>query len=94
MNLKSTRWTSILQVVPIQFLLILGVLALWQYLPEVPWLRSRSVIFDPFFISSPSHWPPWHATDLAIRSSDHRGCPDRIGRGDGAWSSGRFGFQQ
>jgi NitT/TauT family transport system permease protein len=33
--------------------LLLAVLALWQFLPEIPWLRSKSPVFDPFFVSSP-----------------------------------------
>jgi len=34
-------------------LIILALLAAWQYLPHVGWLARRSHLFDPFFVSSP-----------------------------------------
>ncbi len=30
------------------------VLLAWEYVPQISWLRSRSPVFDPFFVSSPS----------------------------------------
>jgi NitT/TauT family transport system permease protein len=37
-----------------RFALLFTLLALWQFLPEVRWIRSIAPAFDPFFISSPA----------------------------------------
>jgi NitT/TauT family transport system permease protein len=37
----------------IRLAIVVGVLAAWQYLPQVGWLREKSPVFDPFFVSSP-----------------------------------------
>ena len=34
--------------------IVLTVLGLWEFLPRIPWLTKRAVIFDSFFVSSPS----------------------------------------
>jgi NitT/TauT family transport system permease protein len=43
---KATIWLGRLAIVVI-------VLALWQFLPEITSLRNHSPVFDPFFVSSP-----------------------------------------
>ncbi|MEX2194315.1 MAG: ABC transporter permease subunit [Thermoleophilaceae bacterium] len=34
--------------------ILAAVLLSWQFLPQIGWLRERSPVFDPFFVSSPS----------------------------------------
>jgi len=55
-NAKRTHLASAqtLKVWAIRVLILVCVLAAWQYLPEINWLRRQSPFFDPFFVSSPS----------------------------------------
>jgi len=41
-------------VLACQVLLTAAMLLAWQYLPKVGWLSSRSHLFDPYFVSSPT----------------------------------------
>jgi NitT/TauT family transport system permease protein len=34
-------------------LIVVAVLASWQYLPGILWLRDKAPVFDPFFVSTP-----------------------------------------
>jgi NitT/TauT family transport system permease protein len=36
-----------------QLAILILLLCMWQFLPEIGWLRARSPVFDPFFVSSP-----------------------------------------
>jgi NitT/TauT family transport system permease protein len=36
-----------------RMMIVIALLAAWQFLPEIEWLRSRSSVFNPFFVSSP-----------------------------------------
>jgi NitT/TauT family transport system permease protein len=36
-----------------QIALLALILGAWQFLPQIPWLRSLSHVFDPYFVSSP-----------------------------------------
>jgi NitT/TauT family transport system permease protein len=48
------RWIVPRLAVNLTRLAIVAVVLLaWQYLPHVSWLRHRSPVFDPFFVSSP-----------------------------------------
>jgi NitT/TauT family transport system permease protein len=34
--------------------ILVVLMSAWQFLPEIAWLRGKSPVFDPFFVSSPS----------------------------------------
>jgi NitT/TauT family transport system permease protein len=48
------RWSSRLGINAARVLIVVAVLAAWQFLPQIAWLRAQSPVFDPFFVSSPS----------------------------------------
>jgi NitT/TauT family transport system permease protein len=50
----APRWSSRLGVNAARVLIVVAVLAAWEFLPQIAWLRARSPVFDPFFVSSPS----------------------------------------
>jgi NitT/TauT family transport system permease protein len=49
-----TRKPRLSRVIGAQILIVIAVLAAWEYLPKIGWLSSRFRFFDPFFISSPT----------------------------------------
>jgi NitT/TauT family transport system permease protein len=51
---RNHRVSRRLWITAIQLALFLVFLAAWQWLPTIPWLASKSHVFDSFFVSSPS----------------------------------------
>src|SRR5258708_9241291 len=51
---RNRRVTRRLWITAIQLGLFLVFLAAWQWLPSIPWLASKSHVFDSYFVSSPS----------------------------------------
>jgi NitT/TauT family transport system permease protein len=50
---RRSRRRSTAAIVAMQVLVLIAILAAWQWLPSIHALRNFSVAFDPFFISSP-----------------------------------------
>jgi NitT/TauT family transport system permease protein len=48
------RRLGALTALPFQVAFVIGILAGWEFVPQIPALRDRSVVFDPFFVSSPT----------------------------------------
>jgi len=55
----------------VQALLVVSVLAAWEFVPQIEWMSAFSPVFDPFFVSSPSRI----AQTLALLLSGERETP-------------------
>lgn len=53
-RVRGTRWRRRVVVNLLRLLVVVVLLAAWEYLPKVPALQETSKVFDPFFVSSPS----------------------------------------
>jgi NitT/TauT family transport system permease protein len=54
-EMTRERVTRRVIVGSLQLILVVALLASWEYLPQIHWLSRQSHLFDRFFISSPIH---------------------------------------